>query len=421
MLREYARRIFENTDENLLLLAYTNRAVDEICEALEDSGEQVRQAYLRIGSRYAAGEAFEHKLLGNKIEAVTRRNELLEVLGRHRIFVSTLASLSNNLELLKLKKFRRVVIDEASQILEPGLVGLLPQFEQFILIGDHKQLPAVVVQDAEASAVEDAQLQGIGLQNLRNSLFERLYRRCLEQGWHWAFDHLSHQGRMHADIMRFPNEHFYENKLKILPAEIPVSARQLQPLSLLANDFLFDWEKLVSSRRLVFISTRVDTENASLKTNRHEALLIAGLVKFFRNSNSSSNSGGAEPSPQSIGVITPYRAQIALIQEVLQQEGIDCDELTVDTVERYQGGARDVILISLCVNAFSQMDTLVSLSEEGVDRKLNVALTRAREQVVILGNEEVLARNAAYKALIDFCKNRDTTLHVEAIEQPAGG
>jgi DNA replication ATP-dependent helicase Dna2 len=428
VLRHFAKHIFENTDENLLLLAYTNRAVDEICEALDSLGNEVKSAYLRIGSRYSTGQQFENQLLAKKIEEVTTRKGLKEVLEHHRIFVATLASLSNNLELLQLKKFRRVAIDEASQILEPGLVGLLPQFEQWVLIGDHKQLPAVVVQPPEASAVLDEKLHEIDLQNLRNSLFERLYRRCTEQGWHWAIGHLSHQGRMHEDIMRFPGEHFYEGKLRILPKEIAASQKQLTPLQPDAVEHQGDWLEQIEGRRMAFLNTPVDRQSPSRKTNRHEAELLANLVKFFQSSAPNPQSAIPNPEvsgqvpqslvipegnrnpevsgqvPQSIGIITPYRAQIAQIQEVMQREGIDCGSITIDTVERYQGGARDIILISLCTNAASQMETLVSLSEEGVDRKLNVALTRARERVVVLGNEEILMKNAVYRSLIKFIK-----------------
>ncbi len=407
VLRHFAKHIFENTDENLLLLAYTNRAVDEICEALDSLGNEVKSAYLRIGSRYSTGQQFENQLLAKKIEEVTTRKGLKEVLERHRIFVATLASLSNNLELLQLKKFRRVAIDEASQILEPGLVGLLPQFEQWVLIGDHKQLPAVVVQPPEASAVLDEKLHEIGLQNLRNSLFERLYRRCTEQGWHWAIGHLSHQGRMHEDIMRFPGEHFYEGKLRILPKEIPASQKQLAALSSQTIENQPDWLAKIEGRRIAFLDTPADRQSPSRKTNRHEAELLAQLVKFFQEGTPNPPQRGKQSAirnPQSIGVITPYRAQIAQIQEVMQREGIDCSSITIDTVERYQGGARDIILISLCTNAASQMETLVSLSEEGVDRKLNVALTRARERVVVLGNEEILMKNTVYQSLIKFIK-----------------
>ena len=399
MLKNYAKWIFENTEENLLLLAYTNRAVDEICEVLEDLGSDISESYLRIGSAYSAGARFVPKLLHEKTAHITQRAELKEVFEKHRIVVSTLASLSGNMAVLKLKKFRRVVIDEASQILEPALVGLLPQFEQFILIGDHKQLPAVVVQDASTSAVTDELLQSIGLHNLRNSLFERLYHRCISQGWHWAYDQLSHQGRMHEDIMHFPGEQFYEGKLQILPEQIPTAWNQKVPLPAPNCVTTAGWQQQVAEKRIAFLPTAIDMESLSLKTNRHEAALIAQLIKFLQTRAPSPN-----PNPQSIGIITPYRAQIALILEVLQKENIDCTGITVDTVERYQGSARDIILISLCTNAARQLDSLISRSDEGVDRKLNVALTRAREQVVILGNEELLSKNEVYRKLIEYCQ-----------------
>lgn len=397
MLCSYAGWIFKNTEENLLLLAYTNRAVDEICEALDSLGDEVKDAYLRIGSPYSSGEEFENQLLSSKISHVKNRKELLEIIHNHRIFVSTLASLSSNQQLLQLKKFRRVVIDEASQILEPMLVGLLPQFEQFILIGDHKQLPAIVVQDEWQSAISDEKLHTIGLQNLRNSLFERLYRRCTNMGWSWAFDHLSYQGRMHEEIMHFPAVHFYEGNLKTLPAHIAASQRQTALLPAQVVNSQQDWEHWVTQKRLLFLSTPIDQDSPSRKTNQHEAKLIAALIRFFQKKHISAQG-------QSIGVITPYRAQIAQIQETLQSEGIDFSHLTIDTVERYQGGARDIILISLCTNFASQMETLVSLGEDGVDRKLNVALTRAREQVVVLGNRDLLLQNEVYSKLITWCE-----------------
>ncbi|MBK6932026.1 MAG: hypothetical protein IPH12_14640 [Saprospirales bacterium] len=70
-------------------------------------------------------------------------------------------------------------------------------------------------------------------------------------------------------------------------------------------------------------------------------------------------------------------------------------------MERYQGGARDVILISCCVHSAGQLERLISLSAEGVDRKLNVALTRARERVIMLGNPEVLREDERYRAFMD--------------------
>ncbi|MBK8110046.1 MAG: hypothetical protein IPK46_06740 [Saprospiraceae bacterium] len=77
--------------------------------------------------------------------------------------------------------------------------------------------------------------------------------------------------------------------------------------------------------------------------------------------------------------------------------------MQIDTVERYQGGAKDIILLSLVTNRPSQLKTLVSLSNEGIDRKLNVALTRAKEQIVVVGNEEILSKDHNYRALIEAC------------------
>jgi DNA replication ATP-dependent helicase Dna2 len=71
-------------------------------------------------------------------------------------------------------------------------------------------------------------------------------------------------------------------------------------------------------------------------------------------------------------------------------------------VERYQGGARDVIIVSTCANSEWQLASLVSLSTEGVDRKLNVALTRAREHLIMLGNPDVLGKDERYRAFMDL-------------------
>lgn len=392
MLKSYAKWIFENTEEDLLLLAYTNRAVDEICEALGSINEEVNENYIRIGSRYSTDKSFHSSLLTNKIAGVNKRSQLIEILNKHRIYVSTLASLSNNQELLSLKKFRRVVIDEASQILEPALVGLLPKFEQFILIGDHKQLPAVVVQDEDKSQVGHPKLHELGIKNLRNSLFERLYLRCQKMGWDWAYDQLSHQGRMHEDIMTFPSVYFYESKLKTLPDNL--LPKQSAPLYTQPTNLENTNTQIIENQRIAFVDTPIDDEAPNRKTNQFEALEIAKLVQFFKSN-----------FDQSIGIITPYRAQIALIKKTLLTSNINCDSITIDTVERYQGGARDIILISLCTNSISQLETLVSLSEEGVDRKLNVALTRARERVIVVGNEGLLNRNKIYSDFIGQCKN----------------
>jgi len=398
MLKHLVGYWYEQTDENIVILAYTNRAVDEICAAISSYSPALRKAYLRIGSRYSTDPRFRDRLLSRQTENIDTREGLRRLIQRHRIIVGTVSSVANKSELFSLKRFDRVLIDEASQILEPILVGLLPYFRHFTLIGDHKQLPAVVVQPPESSQVRVEELHEIGLYNLRNSLFERLYKRCLENEWTWAYAQLSHQGRMHRDLMAFPNQFFYEGKLNVLPTSVQAHQQQIAELAVPLDQDLDGLPRELAMQRMVFLPTPADVSSLTRKTNLHEANLIAELIECFR---------GLYQEDASIGVITPYRAQIAQIRQVLEQQGLDNEQITIDTVERYQGGARDIILISLCTNTRDQLEAMVSLSEEGIDRKLNVALTRARQHLVIVGNPELLRENEVYRELIQYCANLD--------------
>ena len=160
----------------ILLLAYTNRAVDEMCAAIEQIGPQLRDNYFRIGSRVSTHPSFRPQLLDNKIRDITNRKALVKLIRDHRIVVSTVSSLLGRQELFEIADFEMAVVDEASQILEPSLSGLLMHFSRYILIGDHKQLPAVVTQSKRDSQLEDPDLAAIELTDMRDSYFERLYR-----------------------------------------------------------------------------------------------------------------------------------------------------------------------------------------------------------------------------------------------------
>ncbi|MEO5583628.1 MAG: AAA domain-containing protein, partial [Saprospiraceae bacterium] len=190
MLRSLGRFIINNTDEEILFLAYTNRAVDEICEALHS----VSLDFLRIGSRHTAQKKFWKNFLEEQAGSIERRSEFRNLIASHRIIVGTLSSINGKAELFKLKNFDWVIVDEASQILEPMLVGLLPKARKWVLIGDHRQMPAVVVQRREDSEIQSLTLKETGLLNLRNSLFERLMNTCKKHQWTWAFDILREQG-----------------------------------------------------------------------------------------------------------------------------------------------------------------------------------------------------------------------------------
>ncbi|MEO0877776.1 MAG: DEAD/DEAH box helicase, partial [Bacteroidota bacterium] len=384
--------------------AYTNRAVDEVCESIEAIGEEVKGHYLRIGSNYGTHPRFQDRLLQNAIKGTRNRRELRHLIASKRIFVGTVAALANKTDIFALKKFQRVIIDEASQILEPLLMGLLGRFQQWILIGDHRQLPAVVAQSEELINVRDEELQAAGITSLGQSLFERLYLKSQAQDWHWAYGQLTHQGRMHQDIVAFPAQQFYQGHLDCLPENTTYRNHQERPIHWELPPDANVLEQQLARQRVVYLPTPVDEDSATLKTNQHEARLLVDIIKAFHRL---AEENGEELAAGSIGIITPYRAQIAQIRALLTEEELSPEDYTIDTVERYQGGARDIILISLCTNSERQLQSLSSLSAEGVDRKLNVAMTRARSHLVVLGNEGILKRSPVYYELLSFCRSAD--------------
>ncbi|MBK8346322.1 MAG: AAA family ATPase [Saprospiraceae bacterium] len=394
MLKNFVEHLHRHTKQNILLLAYTNRAVDEMCDAVMSIGPNYGDQFLRLGSRTSTDPRYTGHLLDQVVKSTKSRQEIIDILAEKRIYVSTVSSIVNKIELFELKSFDTVIIDEASQILEPMLVGLLSKFKRFILIGDHKQLPAVVVQDHYQSKISSPELEELGLKDTRTSLFERLYHQLVQREWTRAYGILEQQGRMHSDLMAFPNIHFYENRLQLLPGLGRQSAKYFIEKTRTDLQYL--------QHRKIFIHSPED-EDINWKTNKHEAeictQLIEKLIQIYEEN-------GMTIHKDSIGVITPYRAQIALIRRQMEKIPLEiAEKITVDTVERYQGGARDIVIISFCVNRLSQLDTLISLSQEGIDRKLNVALTRAKEQIILIGNRDILSNNTTYQALMDDFKN----------------
>jgi DNA replication ATP-dependent helicase Dna2 len=196
--------------------------------------------------------------------------------------------------------------------------------------------------------------------------------------------------------MAFSNSYFYGGFLKTLPENTSGSLRQHAPLQIIHENPQTELEAKLSTSRMVYIPTLIDMDDGYRKTNRFEAKAVVETIKTYQ------ILFGKNGLQRSIGVITPYRAQIALIRDELLKAGLEPDNFTVDTVERYQGGARDVIILSLCLNTDTQLRSLMSLSDDGTDRKLNVALTRAREHLVVIGNPELMSGNNVYRKLIEW-------------------
>jgi DNA replication ATP-dependent helicase Dna2 len=400
VLRTLVEYLHQHSEENILLLAYTNRAVDEICDAILSIDPGYLDHFVRIGSRYSTAAQYQEVLLDQLASRMSGRQEVIQMIRGKRIFVSTVSSISGRNEIFQLKNFDTVIIDEASQIPEPMLAGLLSKFKRFILIGDHKQLPAVVRQPHYQRIISDQELVKAGFSDTGMSFFERLYGQCQRNNWKEHYSILSQQGRMHKELMHFPNHWFYQQQLEIIPGTERLTAERKWTCDDDRHNFL-------SENRLIFINSKTDAD-LNWKTNSHEALIVARLILQLQNLLDFNQS---EFTENTIGVITPYRAQISRIRKELELSVPALSPyITVDTVERYQGGARDIIIISLCTNKLSQLESLVSLSAEGTDRKLNVALTRAKEQIIIIGNDEILQSNEVYSALIKSCYRIDNEL-----------
>ena len=394
------------TGGNGLLLSYTHRAVDEICGMLVDNDID----FIRLGSAYSCDPRYQSHLLSERLTARPTLSAIKAIIDQTSLVVATTSTLAARPFLFQVKHFDVAIVDEASQILEPNLMGILGAhcngrccIDKFVLIGDHKQLPAVVQQDAAESVVEEPILQDIQLTDCRHSLFERLINTERAAKRTDFIGILHRQGRMHPEIADFPNRRFYEReKLLCVPLphqledtiypSVPSSAQQtLSPLSHL----------LMKNRRLFFPSKNCRQAGVSEKVNTEEARIVAQLLKTIH-----TLSGTSFDPSKTIGVIVPYRNQIAMIRQEINRLDIpSLIPISIDTVERYQGSQRDIIIYSFTVQNRYQLDFLTSncFVEDGkvIDRKLNVALTRARKQLIITGNEAILRQNALFKDLID--------------------
>ena len=393
--------------ENILLLSYTNRAVDEICEMLSTIDGQ--PDYIRLGRELSCAPQHQSHLVVNTLGKLKKRSEVRDMIARTRIFVSTVASMNGHMSLLEMKKFGVAIFDEASQILEPQILGLLthPSIGKFIMIGDHKQLPAVVVQNEEKSSVASPMLNGIGLTNCRNSLFERLYEQNKDNSDVIAM--LDHQGRMHPQICNFASILFYDGKL--LPVGLP---HQKEELCYAVYDSANELERLVATSRFAFIDVpRPSVEIRQTKANILEAKKIALLVKVL--AELQHKNGQEFDCARHIGIIVPFRRQIAMVRNELCKMAKSSDSviaqqmlkslpfMVIDTVERYQGSQRDIIIYGTTISQRYELDILSNISSTAsgdVDRKLNVAITRARKQLFVLGNKELLMQNKIYAEMI---------------------
>lgn len=391
-LQYLVREELSDERSSILLTAYTNRAVDEICGMLVANNID----FVRLGNEYSCDLRFKPYLLDSMLDGSPQLADITRRLSNKAVVVGTTSMLMARPFVFNLKHFTLAIVDEASQILEPNIVGLLAAhrggrccIDKFILVGDHKQLPAVVQQNERQSAVDNPLLNAIGLNNCRNSLFERLHRQLHTTP---LVGILRRQGRMHPLIADFPNRMFYARE-QLLPVPLPHQEETS------ANH-------LYMERRLIFIPSEFCRQpDISDKVNTSEAQIVARLLSGIY-----LHYGQRFDAHTTVGVIVPYRNQIAMIRKEIEKTGIkELSQVSIDTVERYQGSQRDVIIYSFTVQYPYQLDFLTNncFEEDGhiIDRKLNVAITRARQQMIITGNEQVLSANVLFRQLIQWMRS----------------
>lgn len=262
-------------------------------------------------------------------------------------------------------KFDVAIIDEASQATIPSILIPIAKARRFILAGDHKQLPPTII-SAKAG-------------DLEKTLFEELIKIYPSKS-----QLLNVQYRMNKLLMKFPNKEFYNNGLK---SDASVDEIKIDDL-LNSNNH---------EEALLFINTsNVDNNReAHLKDsksimNRLESEIAVRIAKDYLD---------AGISEEDIGIISPYADQVKVIQEKTPVE--------VKTVDGFQGREKEIIIIS---TVRSNDDGNIGFLKDL--RRLNVAITRAKRKLIIVGNKETLKNSPTYTRLIEFVENENLLVDI---------
>ncbi len=370
LLTKYVKKLYNDSSRRLLIISFTNRAVDEICLCLNRAGIP----FIRTGKSRAVPD----KLLSSLAEGKTI-SEIEDMIRDARVFVSTVQSANSWFKDTKsIIAFDELIIDEASQIIEPSVLGIISEIPKLILIGDQNQLPPITAQDYDPYVFTSDQLSSLRYSTYQRSLMERLYLLCDRNGWHQSISMLSCHYRMHESIAALIG-HYYDGKLQ---ASTP---RQKAPLPDNRTGLsLLD-------KRIVWISfPPTDTQRYDLNQVKAVKQLIDILTEAGEISDYSAD----------IGVIAPFRAMIHCLAKEM-----DNPDLIIDTVERFQGSQRKIIILCLPLRSGSDIGAIESLNEDGsIDRKLNVAVSRACERLIILGSPRICQSSQHYRKLLESIK-----------------
>ncbi|HPM31372.1 MAG TPA: AAA domain-containing protein, partial [Chryseolinea sp.] len=292
-----------------------------------------------------------------------------DLLNKTQVICSTLVGSSH--PVLRGKRFKTAFIDEAAQALEPASWIPILRSQRIIFAGDHQQLPPTIKSNEAARAGLDKTLfeKGIAKQPQVSSMLQVQYR-------------------MHEDIMKFSSAYFYKDELI---AHESVKAGLLQP-----NESPVEFIDTAGCG----YSEKQDPETLS-RSNEEEAQLLINQVEALVES-----IGSEEWMDKNItiGIITPYRAQVDYLHKLA--EGSSVFEplhrlITINTVDAFQGQERDVIAIS-----FVRSNDKSEVGFLGDIRRTNVAMTRARKKLLMIGDSATLGSHTFYNDLLDYVQQK---------------
>lgn len=331
----------------------------------------IRKAIRDMNKRLRKGSYDEREATRNRLSRLRDRATELEILinadlfDSARVIASTLVS--SNHRLLNGRRFPTLFIDEAAQALEAACWIAIRKADRVVLAGDHCQLPPTI------KCIEAA----------RGGLDKTLMEKVVERK-PTAVSLLKMQYRMHEAIMRFPSEWFYHSELEAAP--------EIRFRGILDYDTPMNW---IDTSELDFKEEFVGESFGRI--NKQEAdLLLQELEKYIN------RIGKQRILDEKIdfGLISPYKAQVQYLRGKIKGSSFlrpFRSLITVNTVDGFQGQERDVVFISLVrANEDGQIGFLNDL------RRMNVAITRARMKLVILGDATTLTKHAFYRKLMQF-------------------
>jgi ATP-dependent RNA/DNA helicase IGHMBP2 len=337
--------------------------MDIVRDMLREAEGLFRKAGKFTRARPAPGAKQEMRREARRLKADARlleQHAVQSVLDRADVVCATTTL---NEELFGDRRFGLAVIDEACQSTEPGCWIPLLRADRIVLAGDHCQLPPTVLSKPAAR------------EGLATSLLERLVAQYGDS----VTSRLDVQYRMHAHIMQFSSQQFYDDTLL---ADEAVASHLLHDLPAIESSQL-------TAEPVAFIDTAgADwTEelepNGESKRNPKEGAFVLKKVRELQ---------AAGLSPRDIAVIAPYAAQVRWLREQW-----DADDLEIDTVDGFQGREKEAVVIS-CVrsNSTGEIGFLADT------RRMNVALTRARRKLIVVGDSATLGGHAFYAELLSY-------------------